>query len=294
MSNQNTIYFSIPGFYLHFNLLTELIRLYKNESYKFKDNIVISSVYDCFPCIWNGGRFFSGGTSLKNIQETFKAFDNNIGLRLTFTNALLEQEHCYDTVGNAILKEAAKQKIPVGITINSPILKQYIEQQYPNTFYFNWSATKSLDDICEINELTKNDFLVPNYQKVNNNFDLLTQLINKENIELIVDEGCNDDCPRRKTHYLSFNKAQLFQATDVELCTWDNGSHFYGRKTGRKHNITPQDIQDKYLPLGFNHFKIAGREDNYINLIESFVYYLIKDEWKDIVRNDLLNFCYYN
>lgn len=292
MQSSDKIYFSLPGFYLHFNLIKEVLYLYETERFKFKDNVVIDSLYDSFPCIWNGGRFLFGETNLANIRATFAAFHQKIGLRLTFTNSLLTSQHCLDTLGNVILEEAVKQSPQVGITVNSPVLKNYIEEKYPNLFYFNWSATKVLEDIAEINALSENDCVIPSYQLINNNFDKLQLLKYPQNIELICDEACIDNCPHRATHYCSFNKVQLFQEEQPEVCPYAPGKDFYGRKTGRKHNISPLDIETKYLPLGFQHFKIAGREDIDVNLIESFVYYLIKDEYKDEVRNHLLNLCY--
>ena len=281
------IYFSFPGFYSHFELCQLILNLYHNNNEYFYEDVVLDTFYDSFPCIWNGGRVLYGGTSLANIKQTLQPFAD-IGLRYTFTNALLEPIHFTDTLCNTILAESAHSAIKTGITLNSSALKEYIENHYPDSFTFNWSATKVLEDIDEINELTKTNIVIPSYQWCNNNFDILSKFSHPNNIELIVDEGCNDNCPYRKTHYLEFNKAQLYQTTSQATCVYNNSTLYYNRKTGRKHNITITDIREKYLPLGFHNFKITGREDNNINLIESFILYFIKPQYQNKVRNFLL------
>ena len=40
--------------------------------------------------------------------------------------------------------------------------------------------------------------------------------------------------------------------------------------------------------MGFSNFKIEGRNINPVDVIDSYVYYLIKPEYTDMVRNILL------
>ena len=47
--------------------------------------------------------------------------------------------------------------------------------------------------------------------------------------------------------------------------------------------ISPEDIINKYVPLGFSHFKISGRGD-LARMIEEVVRYLIKEEYQEDVR----------
>ena len=49
-------------------------------------------------------------------------------------------------------------------------------------------------------------------------------------------------------------------------------------------HITPDDIYEKYLPMGFNQFKIEGRTSNVLNLMETYFYYMIKPEYADEAR----------
>lgn len=287
----NKIYFSIPGYYSHYKLNIVLLEVMKYHKEKFNDDIIIDSAYDCFPgCIWNGGRPIRGYVEIEEVEKIMEDFNKRgVSIRHTFTNALLQQEHFFDSFGNFILKESSKTTIKTGITLNSPLLKEYIENKYPNQFYFNWSATKCLSDIDEINKLSENNLVIPSYQDINNKWDKINQLEHLENIELIVDEACVDDCPYKNTHYLIFNVHQIYQNNKIKGCAFNSASpNYYERRTNKKHNISIENIRENYLPKGINKFKIAGREENDINLIETYVNYFVKPEHRDFIRNELL------
>ena len=49
-------------------------------------------------------------------------------------------------------------------------------------------------------------------------------------------------------------------------------------------HITPDDIFNKYVPMGFNQFKIEGRTSGMFNLMETYMYYLVKPEYRDEAR----------
>ena len=50
-----------------------------------------------------------------------------------------------------------------------------------------------------------------------------------------------------------------------------------------------EDILNKYVTMGFNQFKIEGRTATMFNLVEFYLYYMIKPEYKDKARLALLN-----
>ena len=53
-------------------------------------------------------------------------------------------------------------------------------------------------------------------------------------------------------------------------------------------HISPDAIVEKYVPMGFNQFKIEGRTVPDIALAENYIYYMIKPEYKDTARLELL------
>lgn len=286
------IKFSIPGFFTHYKLSKTLLDLYVYEKpYVFKDGVKIDSIYDSFPgSYWNGGRVKCNQDiiSLKKMRDIINEFTYKykINLRLVFTNSLITEELLNDPVGNAVLTLLPQG---TGINIHSELLKEYIEKKYPNQFSFNWSTTKLLRTVDDINKYSKENVTVPSFLDVNNNHEILEQLEHKENIELIVDEICIPNCPNYYQHYKEFSKELLFDpSAKTNICSCIQSHSYYDRRTKKPHNISPEDIENYYEPLGFNSFKITGREDYDIQIIESYIRYLIKPEWKDYIRNELI------
>lgn len=64
--------------------------------------------------------------------------------------------------------------------------------------------------------------------------------------------------------------------------------NYYERRVGKHHNISSEDIENKYNPLGFHKWEITGRETPDVHIVESYVRYLAKPEERDWVRMELL------
>ena len=281
------IKFSLPGYWLKYNLNTLLLNLYQTEREKFYDDIIIDSFYDSFPCVWNGGRYLDGKTNYENIVNTINFYNSqNFSLRHTFTNSLLQNEDLNDVLCNQIcfLSENSLN----GINCNSIILNEYIKKHYPK-FYHIHSTTKGITDISKINELSNNDIVVLDY-RFNNCFEKLQQLHNPYNIEILLAEACIDNCPQRDMHYSTYSANQKYLASDYFPCEYgcDTDYFYYEYIPKRQHYISIQDIREYYLPLGLYQFKISGRTDNDINLLERYVHYLVKPEYQDEIRNRIL------
>ncbi|MBQ3027447.1 MAG: hypothetical protein IJD26_00075, partial [Lachnospiraceae bacterium] len=52
--------------------------------------------------------------------------------------------------------------------------------------------------------------------------------------------------------------------------------------------VSPEDIWEKYVPMGFNNFKIEGRTDDFFVVLEAYCHYMIKPEYEGQVRLMLL------
>ena len=53
-------------------------------------------------------------------------------------------------------------------------------------------------------------------------------------------------------------------------------------------HVSPDDIWEKYLPMGFEQFKLEGRTAGRIFLTENYLYYMVKPECRDEARLMLL------
>ena len=60
-----------------------------------------------------------------------------------------------------------------------------------------------------------------------------------------------------------------------------------GMAMRQKNFISPDDINNIYLPMGFKNFKLEGRTMHPLDFIEVLIYYLIKEEYQSEVRRYL-------
>ena len=289
---ENIIYYSLPDFYNFYQLNTNLLKMMQEHPGWFRENIKIDSMYGTFPgCIWNSGRVQFGMSDYNNIVGTISSLNQmGISIRFTFTNGKLKGRHFKDYYGNVILKIADElsSQLPVknGVNVSSESFADFIQSNYPN-LYILWSTTKGLKTADEVNELSKDHICVIPYQM--NNTDIIDKFEHTENIEVLCCESCIDNCPDRQNHYADLSAAQLLEPNNGFKCPHGcEMYYYYSNIPKRKHYIPPELIESHYIPRGINKFKISGRNDNIINVIERYVTFLPKPEYKDEVRNHLL------
>lgn len=267
--------------------------LHTNPEY-FYDEVEIGGIYGSFPgSIWNGGRLVSGSMPYQEIKFLIEKYNhNNIPLRFTFTNSLIEKKHLYDTYCNLIVELANNGKNE--IIINSPVLEQYLRKNYPN-FKYILSTTRCERDIDKINKATKNyDLVVIDYRD-NKNIKFLEAIEDKDKIELLVNSYCDPNCPRRKEHYEAIAELQLnYKAIEPKTHSFTSCSTYKKQFYDILEYptvITREELYDKYSKMGFQHFKLEGRTMPIQQVIESYLYYMIKPEYINKVRLMYLNTC---
>lgn len=295
--------FHLPDFSGKFRFNFVFTAMLENCPQYFRDGVEIASFYGTFPpAMWNGGRF-QGGTCdiefIKTVVNTF--YKKKIPLRFTFTNPLIEEKHLNDKFCNMIMRCADNGLN--GVIVVSPVLERYIRQHYPR-YKITSSTCKRITDIERLDsELEKDYNIVVLDYDLNNKFDILEKIPNKEKCEILVNACCEPSCQRRSEHYNSIGKQQIAyyehliknpdKPFDGEKFMRENPSSALSCKCVNRSifdiknlstHITPDDIYEKYLPMGFNQFKIEGRTSNVLNLMETYLYYMIKPEFIDEAR----------
>lgn len=285
--------FHLPDFVRHFKLNMILLEMLNRQPEIFYDGVEIASVYGTFPgSVWNGGRSFSGKIDAKSVQGILEKFNSrNIPLRFTFTNPHVGPEHFRDPFCNTCMKMADNGMNEVIVV--SPLLEDYIRNKYPN-FKITSSTCKQIEDmdkLCE--ELEKDYNLVVLDYNWNNKFEMLEKIPHKEKCELLVNACCTPNCKRRKEHYDFVGEYQIkitehmkhpdepFDFRDFECPQM--GMALYQTIDYPTH-ISPKDIYNRYVPMGYENFKIEGRSVPDINILEAYVYYMIKPEYRDEAR----------
>ena len=288
------IKFYIPSFYEFENLNINLINLMNEKPHYFYDNIEIGAVYGTyFGAIWNGGRVVTGSLpqnqdewlSVKNNMSLYE--ERNIPIRFTWTNCLLNKTHLNDKFCNLIMKMADNNLNEV--IVNSELLENYIREKYPNYKVIS-STTKCLTSLEAINnELDKNYFLTVLDYRLNKNEEILKQIENKDKIELLINAYCPGTCKRRSEHYKKMSEAQL---KNEELSFEEFPCHILKDNffdcLKNEMTISVEELYNKYVQMGFSHFKIEGRTNHLADVLESYLYYMVKPEYKDEVRLFLL------
>ena len=296
--------FHLPDFSGNFKLNFMFAEMLKNRPDLFREGVEIASFYGVFPpSIWNGGRTQGGVCDKKFIKNVIKAFnDRGIPLRFTFTNPALEKKHLSDDFCNMVMN-LSNNGLNEAIVM-SPLLEDYIRRTYPK-YKLTSSTCKRITNLDELKaELEKDYSIVVVDYDFNNNFEVLEQLPRKEDCELLVNACCEPGCPRRSVHYHSIGVQQIaynahikrypnlpFDASKYDTenfrdCPFSQRGIFEIR--GLRTHISPEAIWEKYVPMGFEQFKIEGRTASPLNVLETYMYYMAKPECRDEARFTLL------
>lgn len=272
-----------PNFFDHQKQIFIIKDLLNQYPYAFVDNVNIGSAYGVFPnMIWNGGGWAAGITQdlgqIKDILEFYRM--SEIPIRLTLTNPTLDEIDCLDKYCNSVLTIASDFS-NVEILINSPILEKHIK-----TFYPNFILNKSI--LAGANNSTINEYLddCKKYHNIvlprrfNKDFNFLNQIpINMRNrFELLCTDPCPVNCPNLYSHYditgdfqrgVNLDKRNLF-------CSHKFKTPFMLSEY-QAHQISLQEIETVYEPMGFSEFKLSGRSN--ITGIVNMIFYFFKPEY---------------
>jgi hypothetical protein len=291
--------FYLPEFFYNYDMNMAFAQLLQSNPELFYEDVKIAGVYGCFPTsIWNGGRVMVGNCSKENMKNTIKAFnDMGVGIRYTFTNCLLKNGDLNDRFCNLemeLLYDAAEKAgdkiIDNEVIVNSEMLADYIGSIYPGIPLIS-STTKRLTDDQEVKDEVNNyryRLVVLDYNY--NNEDKLFEgwfAENSDKFEILLNAYCQDNCPARSRHYrqLSFQQLNFNEDTpDFQGCC-HIGDDFYTVMETRKRFVTVEDLHyGKYRAAGYRNFKIEGRTNDKYDVLESYIYYMIRPEYRDKVR----------
>lgn len=284
------INFSVPSYARNKNLYLFFAELAKNVPSIFYSNRRIDSIYD-FPGLpWNGGREISYGIIFpkhldylieNNIMPLFEA---GYKIRHTCTNNSLTEKNLQCFPCNYFLNQVKNLK-DSSIIVASSILKDYLKIKFPEYNFIN-STTLGITDIDQYNLLSEKEITVLNYN-FNLNNDYLNKLLFPKNIEILCAEACQPNCPMRQDHYTQISKKNLFLEKDHYYCSYAGIHNFYLNLELVPHTMSNERINELYQ-MGFENFKIAGRTLGKESLLEILLYYLIKPEFHDLTRGEIL------
>ncbi len=293
--------FHIPDFYVHLNLNLNLIDEMKAHPEYFRDGAEIASCYGCFPpALWNGGRAVAGYQSYEMVEKVINAFNSRgVPIRYTFTNPTLTERDLKDPFCNRICKLA--QNGFNEIIVNLPMLEEYVRKRYPKYPIIS-STVKQIEDYDGLmREFEKDYKLVVLDYNWNNDFEKLDKIPQelRSRCEILVCPYCTPHCKRRGEHYRILGEAQRDSARNplpqlgfnplAKLGTFICGNEGleFSQIQDFSTFVKVDDVYGKYLEMGFCNFKIEGRAIYTGKVLESYIYYLVKPEFADIVKKIL-------
>ena len=207
-----------------------------------------------------------------------------IPYRFTFTNPFITEEYLDDPDCNTALEIADNGMNEV--IVFSPVLEKYIRQTHPNMKVTS-STCKCIRDMNDVKaELAKDYSLVVLDYNFNNNFEELEKLTPEERkrCEILSNPVCVAGCPRRMAHYEYIGKMQLeklgiskqYPALTPDICRrygikeWECEWRKFDPYGGKEYplRVTPDLLYGKYVPMGFENFKLEGRSANMMLLCE--------------------------
>lgn len=282
------IYWHLPGFCVFFYLNQVTIDLMNEYPDKFNDGYKAGSVYGTFPgAKWNGGRAVFGTMPEANMKVIIDTF-NKLGtpVRFTWTNSLIEEEHLSDEYCNRIMDIANNGMNQV--LCNSELLEKYLREKYPEFKYIS-STTKRLTKLDDFkSELAKEYFMVVLDYDLNHNQEVLESLREEASrVEILVDEICYPNCPKRAEHYKDQSYQQLYAESGKQFeCPNIKTVPTFSVCKSRPAFISTEQIGD-YIEKGFENFKLVGRGLPMSLVLDSYIYYLVKKEHQEFIRNKL-------
>lgn len=198
--------FSLPSFYNKFKIVSSFLDYYYKHREQFYEDRQIDSLYDTVSgLLWGGGRYTPvEDINLHTLLDEYNKHPE-IKLRHVFTNCLLNQLTVNDYKCNKFVCDFIRLQDEV--IVNHPLLIEHFKSQYPR-IPIVYSTTLNIVDIDKINEITKTNIYVLNYN-YNNNNAYLDKLEHKENVEIICAEPCIPNCPKRLEHYKTISQAYL-------------------------------------------------------------------------------------
>ena len=284
------IYWHLPGFSVFFYLNQVIIHMLNEHPEKFRDGYRVGSVYGTFPgAIWNGGRAVFGITSHGDMEKVIKTYnDLDVPVRFTWTNSLIEEKHLSDTYCNLIMETADNGMNQV--LVNTKVLEDYLKAKYPRFKYIS-STTKRLTALEDIkNELDNDYFLVVLDYDLNHNEKVLNELSTyADRIEILADEICFPNCPKRKAHYRDESLMQLrFEKGAPYDCPNKSTRPGFKECMKRPAFISADEVGEYADKWGYRNFKLVGRGLPMDMVLDSYVYYLVKEECRDEMRDRIM------
>ena len=287
------IYFSLPNLYHHDKLMLSICHLQKQQNEVFKVPVQFIAMTEPTPfCYLCGGINYNKNQILiyNDLLTSTQAQVSFLAKRLKLSNIHINEDDVNDEYFNVLIKAYENNYSNVIEISNIPIAMWLKEKGFLYDLIFSAEA----DVLFPFNEDNINTIIeqnlfklisLPNYAT---NLDL-SKINNRKVLELTVNNICQNCSIQNQKQCISNEHLSIYNYSN-HSCFLNCGKHvsYQNQKTI---NISMEDIQKKYLPLGIKHYKLCEFPDvpqAFIDFIFFFVDYFIKDEYKYKILSQLI------
>ena len=296
--------YTLPGMteFPELNLL--FLSFYRDARDIFFDDVAIESVYGGFP-----GSALCGGRN--NVGEPFRAADiekcfaryRDLGAacNVTFTNQVATADAIEGDAYGALILDAldaqsrSSEACPSnGVILFTKAMSDFVRDRYPNLRRIS-STTKQLQSIEATNkEIDGFDRVVLNYNFTHDE-QAISAIEHPEKLEVMANEYCTLGCPYRAEHYRATSESQIEGVPCTFACRHKPAPQAWGFLNGLIEGdvfLRNEQIRHYANDLGVGSFKIVGRGLSRYDVIDSYLYYLVKTEHWYEVRDYLIHRSY--
>lgn len=269
---------NIAGASVHYNQLIKQLPILRLQNKKISFTVYEGPNL----CQWNGGRINRNIILSKDMIEHYNR--HNIAVSLTFTNPIIDIN---DKIGNELLEilysSGKKYSITNKIVLVNDSFRKYLRSKYE--FELIYSITGHPSDIILTKDMIeyykdlelKYDYIVPKFELVFQQKFYESIDINK--YELLINDSCRYGCKYYNEHFIKIAEQNTISKNPWEELGYDHcfkteecwltdfNPHVDFKENHDQHgelcgmNYT-KDMIKKAISLGFNSFKISGRENS--------------------------------
>ncbi len=280
---------NISGLFVFDRVIFDLLTVLED---RFGAKPIIDSIHGAPGVLWNSGRISEvEPVKPKEIAQATDMFNAmGIGVYFTFTNHLLSKGDLDDTTCNAMLEAIDNGRGMNGVILASDLLYEHVRTKFPSL-----KLTASIVKVSVDDGEGKSSY----YAKACERFDsvmlhpddafkpALLEKLDRDKIEIIVNENCVRHCSIRSLHYKlmveQFNILQEYKRTGkkqpLPLEKHENERCLMPlqKLTGndRSCNLTEDELAGIYNQ-GYRRFKLQGRGDSPTAFMYDLTRYLLE------------------
>lgn len=255
----------LAGGFVKFRIISDTLRKLPQKAYR---NICVFDGVDNLK--WNGGRVNIYNEPF-NITKYRYYQARNIGFYVTFSNDVIDVNDPYGNEILGILNTGRNN----GVIVANHEFRDYIREKYPNLkiclsiTYFD--SIEVPENIKELEE--KYDYICPRFEMIFN--EEFIKVINPKKYKIMLNDTCKYGCKLWKKHFVEiarYNRDGIGDPHKIQECWLPN----FNPDIESEYDCMDLDFDaiKRCKEIGYNNFKISGREMKDADFLDELYKYI--------------------